>query len=210
MKSYYRIALLPAAAGVAAGQQKACAVLAAQPASAGTDTARIQAALDGCAPGRAVVLERAGQNDRFESAPLILPRGVTLFVDRGVTLAASRNRRDYDLAPGSCGAPPAGQAAQCKPFIFAFQAAFSGVAGAGAIDGPGDTWRGVPEGAVVPDLVSSYESQGFRIEGVTPRHICPCASSARATSEPVSRSPSSISPFKVSLKASGCARSRSP
>lgn len=168
MQSYYRIGLLLAWAASAAAQPKACAVLATR--AAGADTARIQAALDGCAPGRAVVLERSGQNTRLESGPLVIPRGVTLFVDRGVTLAASRNRRDYDLAPGSCGAPPAGQAAQCKPFVYAYQAAFSGVAGAGTIDGQGDAWREVPAGAVVPDLVSSYESQGFRIEGVTLRN----------------------------------------
>lgn len=170
MKSYGRIGLLLAFAAAAAGQPKACAVLAARAAPAGMDTARIQGALDGCAPGRAVVLARAGQHARFESGPLVAPRGVTLFVDHGVTLAASRNRRDYDLAPGSCGAPPAGKAAQCKPFLFAYQAAFSGVAGAGAIDGQGDAWRGAPAGAVVPDLVSSYESQGFRIQGVTLRN----------------------------------------
>ena len=170
MKRYYRIAFLLAWAAAAAAQQKACAVLAARPASAGTDTARIQAALDICAPGSAVVLRSAGSSVRFQSAPLVVPRGVTLFVDRGVTLAASGNRRDYDLSPGSCGALPAGQAAQCKPFVFAYQAAFSGVSGAGTIDGQGDAWRGVPEGAVVPALVSSYESQGFRIDGVTLRN----------------------------------------
>lgn len=167
MKSYRWIVLLLAAAAPAAAQPKACVVLAP---SVGLDTARIQAALDACAPGRAVVLARAGQKARFESGPLVVPRGVTLFVDRGVTLAASRSRRDYDLAPGSCGATPAGKPAQCKPFLFAYQAAFSGVAGAGTIDGQADAWRGVPAGALVPDLVSSYESQGFRIQGVTLRN----------------------------------------
>jgi pectin methylesterase-like acyl-CoA thioesterase len=170
MKAYFRIGSLLACAGAAAAQQIACAVLTARPASAGPDTARIQAALNLCGPGRAVVLKRDGNNARFQSAPLILPREVTLFIDRGVTLYASRHPRDYDLAPGSCGAPPAGKAASCKPFLFAYQAAFSGVSGPGAIDGQGDVWKSVPRGAAVPDLVSSYESQGFHIEGVTLRN----------------------------------------
>ncbi|HEV2446644.1 MAG TPA: pectinesterase family protein [Candidatus Sulfopaludibacter sp.] len=170
MKSYYRIAFLLAPACTAAAQPRTCAVLAARPASAGADTARIQAALNLCEPGGAVVLRRLGNNARFDSAPLILPRGVTLFIDQGVTLYASRNPRDYDLAPGSCGAPPAGKAASCKPFIFSYQAAFSGVSGPGTIDGQADAWKNAPRGAAIPDLVSSYESQNFHIEGVTLRN----------------------------------------
>ena len=115
-------------------------------------TRRIQSALDLCNPGHAVVLQAEGPNASFVSAPLILPSGVTLFVARGVTLSASRNRRDYDIAPGGCGALPKDKEATCKPFIFAYQAAFSGVAGEGTIDGAG----------AAPELISSYESQGFR------------------------------------------------
>lgn len=136
----------------------ACAVLTAQ--ANPSDTARIQSALDLCTPGRAVVLRSGRAGASFVSAPVIVPRGVTLFVARGVTLRASRNARDYDLAPGSCGAPPRNKEATCKPFVFAYQAAFSGVAGEGAIDGEG----------VAPELVSSYESQGFNLSGVTLRN----------------------------------------
>lgn len=138
----------------------ACAVLAARLAAPQTqtnaappDTARIQSALNLCGPGRAVVLKSDGRRAAFESAPLILPRGVILFVDQGVTLYASRNPRDYDL-------PPDGKAAVHKPFLFAYQAAFSGVSGGGTIDGQG----------TAPELVSSYESQGFQIAGVTLRN----------------------------------------
>src|ERR1700720_574097 len=86
------------------------------------------------------ILTANGPNQAFHSAPLILPRGVTLFIDRGVTLYASRNPRDYDLAPGSCGAAPRGNAAACKPFLYSYQAAYSGVAGAGIVDGQGAAW----------------------------------------------------------------------
>lgn len=172
MKSYYQIGILLAVAGLAAGQQKpmkACAVIEARP-GGGNDTTRLQSALDHCSPGRAVVLKRSANNARFDSAPLILPRGVTLFIDRGVTLYASSNQRDYDFAPGSCGAPPQGKAASCKPFIFSYQAAFSGVSGPGVIDGSAGAWKDAPRGAAIPDLVSSYESQQFHIEGVTLRN----------------------------------------
>src|SRR5271157_5038795 len=44
------------------------------------DTARIQAALDACPAGHAVVLERAAERtDAFLSGPLELRRGVTQF-----------------------------------------------------------------------------------------------------------------------------------
>lgn len=174
MKAYYRIGFFLACAGAALAQTKsppkACAVLTARPASAGMDTARIQAALNLCQPGAAVYLKRDGANGRFESAPLVLPREITLFVGAGVTLKASRNRRDYDLAPARCGAVATGKAASCKPFLFSYQAAFSGIGGQGAIDGQADAWNGVPADAVVPDLVSSYESQNFHLDGVTLRN----------------------------------------
>src|SRR5579862_9897088 len=73
----------------------ACAVLKARPQK--SDTSRIQEALNVCSPGKAVVLQAGGSNKSFESAPLLLPRGVTLFIDRDVMLYASKNPRDYDL-----------------------------------------------------------------------------------------------------------------
>jgi pectinesterase len=145
----------------------ACAVL--KPRPQRSDTARIQEALNVCSPGMAVVLRAEGSNGAFASSPLILPRGVTLFVDKGVTLYASKDPRDYDLSPNSCGAAPVGKTPNCKPFLFSYQAAYSGVEGAGVIDGQGGAWWPMKLPSV-PDLVSSYESQGFKIEGVTLRN----------------------------------------
>jgi hypothetical protein len=145
----------------------ACSVLKAR--GQGGDTHRIQAALNVCNPGKAVILQTDGANKSFESAPLILPRGVTLFVDRDVTLYASKNPRDFDLSPNSCGAPSAGKVPNCKPFLFSYQAAYSGVAGNGTIDGQGSSWWG-KNYSTFPDLVSSYESQGFVLNGITLRN----------------------------------------
>jgi polygalacturonase len=152
---------------------------------ASIDTQRIQYALSGCNPGRAVVLEAEGEKNAFLSAPLIVPRGVTLFIDEGVTLLASRNPRDYDVSPSSCGAERTDRV-QCKPFLFSYQAAYSAIMGAGTIDGQGGTLLGLGvedsswwqredaaqkkgHSVSAPDLVSDYESQGFQVVGVTLR-----------------------------------------
>src|SRR5215204_647043 len=67
------------------------------------DTPRIQAALDGCAKGRAVVLRPSGNARAFLSGPLVLRAGVALVIDSGAILIASRDPRVYDARPGSCG-----------------------------------------------------------------------------------------------------------
>src|SRR5580765_6260021 len=71
------------------------------------DTERIQRAIDACGNGggHAVVLARdvASNRDAFVIGPIRLRARVTLVVDTGVVLFASRNPRDYDLRPGSCG-----------------------------------------------------------------------------------------------------------
>ncbi len=145
------------------------------------DTRRIQHALNLCNPGQAVVLRSYGAKDSFLSAPLLLPRGVTLFLDAGTTLFSSRNPRDYDVSPSSCGAAR-NDTVQCKPFLFSYQAAYSGILGTGTIDGQGGTPLGPTQrswwqrqrsakktggASSVPDLISTYESQGFRVLGVT-------------------------------------------
>jgi len=101
------------------------------------DTARLQAALDECPAGRAVVLQRASErNDAFLSGPLELRPGVALVVAGGAYLFASRNPRDYDRAPGSCGVVNA-DGRGCKPLISGDGAAGAGVMGDGVIDGRG-------------------------------------------------------------------------
>ena len=70
-------------------------------------TARIQDALDHCAPARqeskSVILRAHGKKNVFLTGPLTLRAGVTLVVDKNTALVASRDPRVYDLSPGSCG-----------------------------------------------------------------------------------------------------------
>lgn len=100
------------------------------------DTGRIQSAIDGCPKGRAVQLKAASGRDAFLSGPLQLRDGVTLRVDGGAVLFASRNPRDYDLRPGSCGVvDQAGHG--CKALIDGDGVAHAAVMGDGVIDGRG-------------------------------------------------------------------------
>jgi polygalacturonase len=99
------------------------------------DSTRIQEAIDKCGPGKAVELAPAGKTNAFLSGPLELREGVTLLVDKGVTLFASRRAADYDMTgPGTCGTMPA--KGRCKPFI-TIRAKNTAIMGDGVIDGRG-------------------------------------------------------------------------
>ena len=100
------------------------------------DTERIQAALDECASGKAVVLKADGQKNAFLSGPLQLRRGVTVVIERGAILLASRDPRLYDLRPSACGTVDK-QGRGCKPLIGGNGVADAGVMGDGVIDGRG-------------------------------------------------------------------------
>jgi polygalacturonase len=96
------------------------------------DTARIQEALDHCAAGHAVELKTG----TFLSGPISLRQGVTLAIDSGAMLIASRNPRDYDLQPVSCGIVNK-ESHGCKALIGADHVSGAGVMGDGIIDGRG-------------------------------------------------------------------------
>jgi polygalacturonase len=100
------------------------------------DTARLQQALDQCPAAHAVALKADGPHNSFLTGPLQLRQGVTLLVDAGVTLLGSRNPRDYDVSPGSCGVVNQGGRG-CKPLIAADRVAGAAVMGDGVIDGRG-------------------------------------------------------------------------
>ena len=146
-----------------------CTVLAAKlPASLSAadenrpDTVRIQEALDHCRPGHAVELRAAGDARAFLAGPLQLRAGVTLLVDAGAILFGSRNPRDYDISPGSCGV--VNQAGHgCKALITGDRVAHAGVMGDGLIDGRGPstltgqkvTWWDLAQEAKVKNLNQS-------------------------------------------------------
>jgi polygalacturonase len=133
--------------------QSSCTVLSAKLTSHGStledtdetkpDTARIQQAMDHCKPGHAVELKSSSSHDAFLTGPLELRSGVTLLIDKGVTLYGSRNPRNYDVAPGLCGTItekkyPYTQGISghgCKPLIGGTDVADAAIMGDGIIDG---------------------------------------------------------------------------
>ena len=125
------------------------------------DTDRIQKALDGCTSGKAVELAGASGKNAFLTGPLELRSGVTLLVDKGVTLFGSRDPKVYEIKlpdakaddPMKCGTslPRPGQfgteqtiAASaglrrggCRPLISIANVTNAALMGEGVIDGRG-------------------------------------------------------------------------
>lgn len=100
------------------------------------DQQRIQAAIDSCRDGAVKLVHGVGGTDAFLSSPLTLRSGVTLWIDRGVTLFASRDPRDYDTGDGFCGTATK-EPHKCRPLIGGRDLVNSGIAGEGMIDGRG-------------------------------------------------------------------------
>lgn len=68
---------------------------------------------------------------------MTLTSGVTLWIDQGATLYASRNPADYDNGPGTCGTATSSSSQSCNPFITVKNTTNGGIVGSGAIDGRG-------------------------------------------------------------------------
>lgn len=144
------------------------------------DTARIQQALDHCAAGRAVVLRAHGPANAFLTGPIELRAGVTLVVEKGVTLFGSRDPEVYAKSSGSCGlvsdAPPG-----CKPLIGVDHVSGAAVMGDGTIDGRGGakllgkdlTWWDLAEQAraggrqQVPRILVANYADNFTLYRIT-------------------------------------------
>ena len=148
------------------------------------DTGRIQAAIDNCNPGQAVVLKARGRRDVFLTGPLTLKSGVTLVVDANTVLAASRDPRVFDIAPGSCGVVNE-RGHGCKGLITATKTSGSGIMGDGSIDGRGGakllgqqvTWWDLAHQAKVTDQHQSVpwmllvrDSENFTLYRITLRN----------------------------------------
>ncbi len=147
---------------------------------AALDTARIQQAFDACGKGQGVILRVHADKTAFLSGPLELREGVTLIVDKGVTLFASRDPAVYERTPGSCGLvndSPNG----CKPMISAQHVSGAGVMGDGVIDGRGGekllgkdvSWWDLAEQAraggrqQVPRLIVTDAADNFTVYRIT-------------------------------------------
>lgn len=143
------------------------------------DTKRIQHALDHCRKGETVELAGNTRHNAFLTGPIRLTSGVTLRVDKGVILFASRNPRDYDIEKGVCGTvSPHGHA--CKALITVNHANNAAVMGGGVIDGRGGdtllgqkrTWWDVADQALKGGLQNNFRmitvtaSNNFTLYGI--------------------------------------------
>jgi polygalacturonase len=89
-----------------------------------------------------LVTSKTGPGDSFISGPLTLPSGVTLWIDRGVTLFATRDVIAYTTlgsSPKYCGntavsATKAGSSGNCLPLVGGNNLVNSAVMGDGSID----------------------------------------------------------------------------
>ena len=105
-------------------------------------------------------LKATGGHNALLSGPLDLRKGVSLVVDAGVTLFASRDPRAFDITPditpGVCGTVSKGGARGCRPLISGNQVEGAGVLGRGAgnqmgtIDGRGERscWARMSPGGI--------------------------------------------------------------
>lgn len=148
------------------------------------DTARIQEAIDHCVAGRAVELRPEGGKSVFLCGPLELKPSVTLLVARDAVLYGTRNAREYDVAPGSCGTVNQ-EGRGCRSLVHAANAPHSAVMGEGVIDGQGGaklldgpkSWWELAQQAKVenarqncPRLVVAESSDDFTLYGITLRN----------------------------------------
>lgn len=101
------------------------------------DFKRLQAAINACPAGQALKLIRNGKNNAFLTGPFKIKSGVTLWVDKGVTVFASRSPADYDLGDSHCGAALVKIKNRCEPWIYASQTIGSGIVGEGTLDARG-------------------------------------------------------------------------
>ena len=154
--------VIPASCTVLASQ---LGIVSGEPASEMTfDTARIQAALNACPSGEAVELAPSGSNYAFLIQPITIPSGVTLLVDGGVTVFASRNPADYQVGTPSSSQDTCGTIGThgngCIQLIsFASGASGSGIMGYGVIDGRGQDKllvNGVAGSSSWWDLAANY------------------------------------------------------
>jgi polygalacturonase len=150
------------------------------------DTERIQAAINGCAAGQAVVLA-AGQGERraFLLSPIRIKSGVTLMIGPRALVVASRDPRLYDI-PGEkrCGTV-AKKGSGCRALIMVEGGSGAGVMGPGTLEGRGwakllggtESWWELAQRAKVeklnqscPRLIQITRSNEFTLYRITIRN----------------------------------------
>ena len=160
------------------------------------DNDRITEAMNACPAGHSVVLHGSKTGKTvFLIEPLRLRAGITLVIDASAALWGSRDPRNYDVAPGSCGIVGE-RGPGCLPLILAEDAPHSGIMGEGVIDGRGgarllnqnETWWDLAHRAKVEDsnqavsrLLVVRRSNDFTLYKITLRNSPNCHVTTEAT-----------------------------
>jgi polygalacturonase len=168
----------PACATVLAGKTVTPGEATADSDESALDTRAIQAAIDACPAGQSVQLAADGTHNAFLVGAVQLKTGVTVWIDAGVTVYASRNPRSFDAKAGSglCGTATSNGA--CAGVFNFTGKSDAGLMGAGTIDGQGgkpvlggtSTWwqlnAAADGGLAAPRLVSANMANGLTIAGL--------------------------------------------
>ncbi len=101
------------------------------------DMARLQNAIDTCHNGAVKLVTGPKGENGFLTGPLTLKSGVTLWIDKDVTLFASRDPADYDTGIGDCGTANQSSKKSCHSLIEGRDLKNAGLIGDGMIDGRG-------------------------------------------------------------------------
>src|SRR5690606_35553551 len=132
------------------------------------DTKAIQAVIDAChdAGGGRVYL----QNGQFISGTIILKDNVTLEVEAGAVLRASRNLDDFPTMPSKYPSYE-GEMVTNKMLIYAEDATRISIVGRGTIDGGGDYWvdgpYGSPSFSLRPRIIHFRGCENVQVRDVT-------------------------------------------
>lgn len=161
------------------------------------DNDRLEKAMASCAPGKAVVLRADGSGKSvFLISPMRMRAGVTLVVEASAAVWGSKDPRNYDVAPGSCGLVAEARGPGCRPLILAEDAPHSGIMGDGVIDGRGgatligltETWWELAHRAKVEDASQAVSrilvvrrSNDFTLYRITLRNSPNCHVSPEQT-----------------------------
>ena len=101
------------------------------------DHDRLQKAIDACSDGAVKLVAGAKGEDGFLISPIQLKSGVILWVDKGVTVFASRDPKDYDTGEGDCGTANHEGHKSCHSLFEGSNLIKSGLVGEGKIDARG-------------------------------------------------------------------------
>ncbi len=138
------------------------------------DHDRLQKAIDACPIGAVKLVVGGKGEDGFLTSPIRLKSNVTLWIDKGVTVFASRDPKDYDTGSGDCGTNNHDNHVACHALFEGKNLERYGIVGDGKIDGRGGSrllsgpnkdrasWWDMARQGLVPHVFPLVQTEGGR------------------------------------------------